>query len=101
MTKPNEDLALAVLKKIEGGHWPSSKELNEAAAYLGRQEAAIDILRIKNDQLCAALGDFAKLGALGLHTPDTPILDYGSLQIPYSAFIRAAELLYKAPEATD
>lgn len=90
MNKPN-DPALAVLNKVRAGFWPSDKELEEAAAHLGKQERRIE-------ELQAGLNNFAKIGALALHDPLTPMLDYGSLQINYGDFIRAAKLLYPDTE---
>lgn len=88
MEHNRHDLALDVLNKIRGGFWPSDKELESAAAYLGKQERRIE-------ELQAALNVFAKMGAKIEHVEDMPaLIDYGNLQITAADLRRASDVLY-------
>lgn len=87
--------ALAALSKLQAGFWLSDKELKETVSFLENQDSRIAALQDENDRLKAALAPFAKLGSLKLHTPDTPMLDYGNIQIVYGDFVKAANLLFE------
>lgn len=88
MEHNRHDPALDVLNKIRGGFWPSDKELESAAAHLGKQERRIE-------ELQAALNPFSKMGAKIEHSIDMPaLIDYGNLQITAADLVKAAAVLY-------
>lgn len=94
MKTQTNDPALEVLNKVKSGYWPSGKELEAAADYLGKQDRRIE-------ELQAALNVFAKMGAKIEHSLDMPaLIDYGNLQITAADLKRAAAVLYQKGVAT-